>query len=67
MRCKNCHSANFTHKRSFKKGNRLECNHCKLRFDIYNTPEDEVLAYRDAIRMGIPGENFLYNINKEKE
>tara|TARA_Y100000310_G_scaffold92435_1_gene90086 strand:+ start:521 stop:724 length:204 start_codon:yes stop_codon:yes gene_type:complete len=67
MRCNNCYNSNFKHTGKHKTHSRFECNSCGFRFNIYNTPEDEIRAFKSAVKRGMSGEDFLYNANKEKK
>ena len=67
MRCRDCYHVNFRKLGKYKTHRRVECDSCGFRFNIYNTPEDEIRAYKSAIKKGIPSEDFLHNTNKEKQ
>ena len=67
MKCRNCGYNNYKTVETHSDRKRIECSKCGIRSNIYTNPMAEMFDCIDAVSSGIDLEDFLLNINKEKE
>ena len=67
MKCRNCGHDNYKVVYSRDSRKRIECNKCSFRSTIFTDPVAEMKSCIAMVNSGMDLEDFLYNINKEKE
>ena len=67
MECGICGYNNYKIVETYHDRKRIECYRCAFRSNIYNDAISEMRSCIDAVSSGIDLEDFLLNINKEKE